>query len=63
MAKIRVLIADDHAVLRDLKRAWDPDNLLGLTHNIAPSVAATRSAWSWSLTMSRMRSTTDTSVS
>ena len=34
----------DHAVLRDLKRAWDPDNLFGLTHNIAPSVVATRSA-------------------
>jgi FAD binding domain len=34
----------DHAVLRDLKRAWDPDNVLGLTHNIAPSAVASRTA-------------------
>ena len=36
----------DHAVLRDLKRAWDPDNLFGLTHNIAPSGVVAQSAWS-----------------
>jgi FAD/FMN-containing dehydrogenase len=34
----------DHGVLRDLKRAWDPDNVLGLTHNIAPSTIPARSA-------------------
>ena len=34
----------DHAVLRDLKRAWDPDNVLGLTHNIAPSTPVSRTA-------------------
>ena len=35
----------DYALLRDLKRTWDPDNALGLTHNLAPATAvSTRTA-------------------
>jgi hypothetical protein len=29
----------NHAVLRDLKRVWDPDNVFGMTHNIPPATA------------------------
>ncbi len=29
----------NYAVLRDLKRVWDPDNVFGLTHNIPPASA------------------------
>ncbi|HZO67995.1 MAG TPA: FAD-binding oxidoreductase [Kribbellaceae bacterium] len=37
--------SSDYALLRDLKRTWDPDNALGLTHNIAPATAeSTRTA-------------------
>ncbi len=32
--------SSDHALLRDLKRTWDPDNALGFVHNIAPATAA-----------------------
>jgi FAD/FMN-containing dehydrogenase len=31
--------SSDHALLRALKRSWDPDNALGLVHNITPATA------------------------
>jgi FAD/FMN-containing dehydrogenase len=34
----------DHARLREIKGAWDPDNLFALGHNIAPSAALARAA-------------------
>ncbi|MGV9305880.1 FAD-binding oxidoreductase [Nonomuraea sp. NPDC004354] len=30
----------DHARLAEVKRAWDPDNILGRSHNIPPAAAA-----------------------
>ena len=36
--------ATDLRDLQALKRAWDPDNVLGHTHNIAPHAAASRAA-------------------
>jgi FAD/FMN-containing dehydrogenase len=39
-SRTRAAYADpDYARLRELKRAYDPDNVFGLTHNIAPSGA------------------------
>ena len=32
--------AADWAQLRALKREWDPDNVFGVTHNIAPATVA-----------------------
>ncbi|NRQ40817.1 hypothetical protein HII36_54785, partial [Nonomuraea sp. NN258] len=29
----------DHARLAQVKAAWDPDNVLGLSHNIAPGAS------------------------